>query len=93
MGPFSRLWKTYCNSQDDLLGKLDELDQLLCSIILVINRNTIPERVGEHLETLWPGEPLDFYDNFNDELCNKEDGLKILKFIETHPCSVSGIVR
>jgi len=89
---FCRLWRKYRDSQEDILGKIDELDQILSSIILRINTNTIPDRVKEHLETLWPGQPLDFYDTFDDEICDKESGKKVLKFIESHPGCVNGIV-
>jgi hypothetical protein len=53
---------------------------------------TIPNRVNQHLRVLRIGQGLDFHAVFADELPEKGDRDKLLKYIYDHPASVSGVI-
>lgn len=79
-------------SWKEIQGHIDDLEKILCEMILGINLLTIPDRVNEHFETMYPGQELDFEQNFGNELCTKDHARPILEFINAHPECVTGIV-
>jgi len=89
---FGKLWEKVNQTPEEVLSRRQELDDLLCDIIFHANLVTIPKRVNQHLETLWPGQPLNFNETFDDELCRPEEGKKILQYLDNHPESIDGVV-
>jgi hypothetical protein len=75
------------------LGRIDDLDKLLCRMIYRINILTVPGRINDHFRTLWPGQELDFSKNFGDELCKKDDAPPVLTYIKNHPKCIYGVVN
>ncbi len=69
------------------------LDKLLCSIISHSNLVTIPSRLNECLCDLWPGQSLNFYTQFNDELCRQDCGRWFLEYYNSHPAIIDGVVN
>ncbi|MCX6690863.1 MAG: hypothetical protein NTW33_02120 [Methanoregula sp.] len=77
----------------EFLGRIDDLDKLLCGMIFRINILTIPGRINDHFETLLPGQELNFSENFGDELCKKDDASPVLTYIKNHPKCINGVVN
>jgi hypothetical protein len=93
---YTASWEHYGNTAgevaDHVADHVADMDKLLCEIIFIINGLTIPDRVNEHFATLYPGQELDFWKMFGDELCRKEDALPILEDIQCHPACIHGVV-
>jgi hypothetical protein len=64
------------------------LDELIYHAALV----TVPDRLGEHLDQLRIGSTLNFDETFSDELPNAEQRARLLRYVNAHPRSISGIV-
>lgn len=58
----------------------------LCNII------TVPDRVAANLKTLKSGYSLDFYEEFKDEFCSKEQSNEMLKYLARHPAFIDDII-
>lgn len=89
---FLNLWRLYGTGGKELQGHYDDFEALICDMVLLINKLTIPDRVREHLQTLYPGQELDFMDNFGNELCTKDHAGPILEWIAAHPECINGVV-
>lgn len=77
---------------DELFNNLDKVDSLLDEIIFHASKITIPHRISHHLESLRIGQPLDFHETFEDELPKYEERVKVLRYINSHPKIVEGVV-
>jgi hypothetical protein len=75
-----------------LSSQITAAQSLLEDIIFHAGLISIPSRASQHLDNLMIGQPLDFHETFKDELPKKEDRLKILQYLSTHPGSIEGIV-
>jgi len=64
----------------------------LSSIVPVVGRVTIPERLNEHLKYVRVGRPLDFAAIFQDELPSEDDRKALLSFLAADPEAVDGII-
>ncbi|MCA9032127.1 MAG: hypothetical protein KDA66_15025, partial [Planctomycetaceae bacterium] len=54
---------------------------------------TVPDRVDQHLQTIPPGQELDFHANFREAVPNEEHRVKLLKFMQDHPNCLWGVVN
>ena len=80
--------------EDKVLNEINRIDKFLDRLIFHSGLLTIPSRVNLHMRHLRIGQPLDFHDAFKDEMPAREDRVKILRYLKSHPDSVTeGIVN
>jgi hypothetical protein len=90
----ANLWAAYCRSWDARAtgGSTAGLRADLRACILEIAFITVPARVNQNLETLRVGGRMSFYDEFADELPDREMAGQILEWMSRHPKTVEGVV-
>jgi hypothetical protein len=76
----------------NIVPVLDQCIAHLCNIVYQCGIVTIPPRVKDHLKTVRTGYQFHFYKSFEDELCNKKQSDRILKYLADHTDYISGIV-
>jgi hypothetical protein len=64
----------------------------LRACILEIAYLTVPARVNRNLASLRVGGRMSFYDEFKDELLDREMQLEILEWMSRHPKAVEGVI-
>ena len=53
---------------------------------------TIPARAEQHLDSMHPGQQLDFDAEFQDEVADADKRLALLSYLHDHPLAVGGVV-
>jgi hypothetical protein len=84
-------WPAETDAENQAAGKLAEIEKWLREVIWHCGFVTIPPRINEHLKGLRAGQALNFHKNFIDELPDKEDRDKILKYLKDHPLYIEGV--
>lgn len=77
---------------NQILQRLPKIDKDVNELVFEAGYLTIPPRLNQHLEQLRTGRCLDFHSTFEDELPKREDRVKILSLLYTHPLAVDGVV-
>jgi hypothetical protein len=88
------LWAAYCRGWDGRPagGATAELRTDLRACILEIAFLTVPARVNQDLDTLRVGGRMSFYDEFADELPDRDMATEILVWMSRHPKTVEGVI-
>jgi hypothetical protein len=88
------LWAAYCRGWDARAdgGATTQLRTDLRGCIREIAFVTVPARVNQNLLTLRVGGRMNFYDEFADELPDKEMAGQILDWMSRHPKTVEGVI-
>jgi hypothetical protein len=75
-------------THDMILVNMKKCSGFLSDIIYQCSFKTIPERLMQHLVTVANGQALDYYKNFEDEVCTRDQAKKILEYVADHPLSL-----
>lgn len=89
---FTDLFVDYKNDELNKICNLEKCKQYLEENIYSCSFLTVPARVTAHLETLKSGYSLNFYDEFKDEFCSKEQSDELLKYLARHPAFIDDII-
>ncbi|MCA8990573.1 MAG: hypothetical protein KDA88_01270 [Planctomycetaceae bacterium] len=82
-----------CTKAVVTLQTVANTDKWYHSIIYRCAELTVPDRVDQHLQTIPPGQELDFHANFREAVPNEEHRVKLLKFMQDHPNCLWGVVN
>lgn len=77
---------------DEILRECAQVKPVIETLIYEAAFLTIPARTVEHLKTTRVGEPLDFHATFEDELPDRGQRVRLLKYLARHPDAVNGWV-
>ncbi|MGH3648161.1 MAG: hypothetical protein ACRDTM_13435 [Micromonosporaceae bacterium] len=80
-----RAWKTAPASIASVRRDIDRC-------VLEIGYLTVPERTNDNLDSLRVGGAMNFHEEFADEIPSKDARTLILKWLNAHPRTVTGVV-
>lgn len=86
------IFENYTNDNKKNVDILKKCVQYLEDEIYLCNIITVPDRVKDHLDTLKAGYALDFYEEFKDEFCSKEQETDLIKYLARHPAFIDDII-
>lgn len=85
-------------TKKEILRNISTIDELLSKIIYYACLVALPVRIGQHLEKMRVGQPLDFHGTFKDKMPRRDTvkalqySKKILTYIYLHPAIIWGAV-
>jgi hypothetical protein len=87
-------WETFLRTWDRRVehGNTAELHDVLRACVLEIAFLTVPPRANQNIGTLRVGGRMNFYDEFKEELPDKDMQDQILEWMSRHPMSVEGVI-
>jgi hypothetical protein len=87
-------WATFLRCWDRRVehGNTAELQEGLRACVLEIAFLTVPPRANQNIGQLRVGGRMNFYDEFKDELPDRDMQTKILEWMSRHPKSVEGVI-
>lgn len=77
---------------DEILRECAQVKPVIETLIYEAAFLTIPARAMEHLKATRVGEPLDFHATFEDELPDRDQRVRLLKYLARHPDPIDGWV-
>jgi hypothetical protein len=75
-----------------MLTQIDEVEQILCQVVIHVEKLTLPDRVNSQLELMRVGQAIDFQAEYSDEIPTLQAQTLALNYLYDHPLLVQGIV-
>jgi hypothetical protein len=75
-----------------MLTQIDEIEQILCEVVIHVEKLTLPDRINSQLKTMRVGQTIDFQAEYSDEIPTLQAQTLALNYLHDHPLMVQGIV-
>jgi len=75
-----------------MLTQIEEVEQILCQVVIHVEKLTLPDRVNNQLKLMRIGQAIDFQAEYSDEIPTLQAQTLALNYLYDHPLLVQGIV-
>ena len=85
-------WPNFTQKKEIHLEDIEKCSECICELIFHCNIITIPPRINNHLDEYHPGQTLDFYTSFRDEVCDEKQSNQIMEYLSKFPKCINGYI-
>lgn len=75
-----------------MLTQIDAVEQVLCEVVIHVEKLTLPDRVNSQLKMMRIGQAIDFQAEYSDEIPTLQAQTLALNYLYDHPLMVQGLV-
>lgn len=75
-----------------MLTQIDAVEQVLCEVVIHVEKLTLPDRVNSQLKMMRIGQTIDFQAEYSDEIPTLQAQTLALNYLYDHPLMVQGLV-